>query len=636
MIFYKIEADIVNAKTFSVCDDDNGSERPGKRKKSKKFRDSDEWKSFKDFSSQHSDEIFRKSDNKTYIFTSGIKQETVIQLGIISRCDVDTENIVRDYLTLIDAKFKKPVIDEVTLHSIINMLQISCRNDLIKDDDVILERFDLSDLSRRSYRGIDYSEVILNDEIRENALISKAGSLLCNETLVSEIERIYQVPAKAAEKGHPVHYMIQCNDSQVTEQMTRVLLSALYDNKRIRSRRSCTVTFDNDYDFPAQYFESLCRSCFGSVMVFKYGDDLDNDDEYAKPDMDVIDKLCDTIKKYKNDMLTILCISRSNEKVRSALFESLGSVTIIPLKEDVVFGERAKKYLRQLVKNQGAKADKSLYSTIRDNEKGYLASDLNSIFDHWYSKKLKTRVFPQYAEFESASTHAAKEKPKGSAYSEMEKMIGLSEVKSVINQALDFYKAQKLFKDKGIPLENTAMHMVFTGNPGTAKTTAARLFAQIMKDNGLLSEGKLFEVGRADLVGRFVGWTAPIVKQKFKNAKGSVLFIDEAYSLVDDRDGLYGDEAINTIVQEMENNREDMVVIFAGYPDKMEAFLQKNPGLRSRIAFHVQFKNYDQDELYQITQLLAENKKLSLATCVKDKLLSVFKEHKEYNDFGNG
>lgn len=98
-----------------------------------------------------------------------------------------------------------------------------------------------------------------------------------------------------------------------------------------------------------------------------------------------------------------------------------------------------------------------------------------------------------------------------------------------------------------------------------------------MKDNGLLTKGDLYEVGRADIVGQFVGQTAPLVKKHFNMAKGSVLFIDEAYSLVDDRNGLYGDEAINTIVQEMENNRSDLVVIFAGYPDKMEEFLNKNP-----------------------------------------------------------
>jgi AAA+ superfamily predicted ATPase len=156
-----------------------------------------------------------------------------------------------------------------------------------------------------------------------------------------------------------------------------------------------------------------------------------------------------------------------------------------------------------------------------------------------------------------------------------------------------------------------------------------------MKDNDLLTVGDLYEVGRADLVGKYVGWTADIVKRKFEAAKGSVLFIDEAYALAE-RDGLYGDEAINTIVQEMENHRENMIVIFAGYPDKMEKFLQKNPGLRSRIAFHVPFNDYSVDELCRITELLAEKNHMELRAGVCDKLAPIFKTAMRQDDFGNG
>lgn len=190
--------------------------------------------------------------------------------------------------------------------------------------------------------------------------------------------------------------------------------------------------------------------------------------------------------------------------------------------------------------------------------------------------------------------------------------------------------------EKGIKADRPSMHMVFTGNPGTAKTTVARLFAQIMKDNGLLTKGDLYEVGRADIVGQFVGQTAPLVKKHFNMAKGSVLFIDEAYSLVDDRNGLYGDEAINTIVQEMENNRSDLVVIFAGYPDKMEEFLNKNPGLRSRIAFHVNFDDYSTDELIDIADLMIKKTGFKFTGEAHKKLGEVFDAARKKQDFGNG
>ena len=215
-------------------------------------------------------------------------------------------------------------------------------------------------------------------------------------------------------------------------------------------------------------------------------------------------------------------------------------------------------------------------------------------------------------------------------------MIGLSEAKQVIKKALNYYKMQMLYEESGIKRDTPAMHMIFSGNPGTAKTSVARLFARIMRENGLLSCGQLVEVGRSDLVGKYVGWTAKIVKTKFKEARGGVLFIDEAYSLVDDRDGSFGDEAINTIVQEMENHRTDVVVIFAGYPDKMEDFLSKNPGLRSRIAFHVPFADYDSKELCSIANLMTKKNGMRIENGALEKLERAFDVAKAEPDFGNG
>jgi SpoVK/Ycf46/Vps4 family AAA+-type ATPase len=160
--------------------------------------------------------------------------------------------------------------------------------------------------------------------------------------------------------------------------------------------------------------------------------------------------------------------------------------------------------------------------------------------------------------------------------------------------------------------------------------------ARVYHSLGLLSKGHLVEVGRGDLVGKYVGWTAQNVQSKFKAAKGGVLFIDEAYSLVDDRGGSFGDEAINTIVQEMENHREDVVVIFAGYPDKMEGFLQKNPRLRSRIAFHVPFADYSTEELCEIARHIGRAKGMSIEDGAIDKLKILFDTARLQDDFGNG
>ena len=229
-----------------------------------------------------------------------------------------------------------------------------------------------------------------------------------------------------------------------------------------------------------------------------------------------------------------------------------------------------------------------------------------------------------------------KERKNGSAQEELNEMIGLDSVKEVIDKALASYKYSKYCLDKGIDKEKPSLHMVFTGNPGTAKTTVARLFAEILKDEKVLPTNKFLELGRADLVGQFVGQTAPLVQKRFRQAKGGVLFIDEAYSLSDGQSNSFGDEAINTIVQEMENHRDDVVVIFAGYPKQMQEFLDRNPGMKSRIAFHVHFDDYNPEQLCEITKVIAHKKRIELSDSALKKLEENYQKVYKDNDFGNG
>jgi SpoVK/Ycf46/Vps4 family AAA+-type ATPase len=215
-------------------------------------------------------------------------------------------------------------------------------------------------------------------------------------------------------------------------------------------------------------------------------------------------------------------------------------------------------------------------------------------------------------------------------------MIGLESAKEVIHKAVASFKMNRQLQKRGISRDRAAYHMVFTGNPGTAKTTVARLLAEILKDEKVLPAGTITEVGRADLVGPVVGSTALIVKEKFRQARGGILFIDEAYSLCDERKNSFGDEAINTIVQEMENHRDETIVIFAGYPEPMKEFLDRNPGMSSRIAFHVDFEDYSVEELAEITKLILKKKELSITDEAMKKLSNLYKIVCKNSDFGNG
>lgn len=189
-------------------------------------------------------------------------------------------------------------------------------------------------------------------------------------------------------------------------------------------------------------------------------------------------------------------------------------------------------------------------------------------------------------------------------------LIGLKNVKKQVKRHLKLFKK---YKDEGRELEGFSLHMVFEGNPGTGKTTVARLVAQIYAEHGLLKKGQLIEVDRADLVGQYVGETAQKTRAVCEQALGGVLFIDEAYSLADknpDHGNDFGEEAINTLTKFMEDNKDDMMVIAAGYSEEMDEFIKSNPGLQRRFSYRVHFEDYIPDELMAILKL--KLKKLNL------------------------
>lgn len=527
--------------------------------------------------------------------------------------------------------------EEISLHAACNLLHRASRSDYIEDDDDVLKTLDLDYMVNRRFSDFCFREDLMDEACRDE-IYAKAGRLFTKECLLPELDRIYAGGSFGKIVGHPVHYLIQTDDAGIRREMIQALLPSLYANGRLQNRRYSSVHFRGEaLHGESSAYDQFYKSNAGGTVIVRYSADYDDidDEDTADGIRDTIEKLCSYIKKYRHQVLTILCLPRECTKLKELFYENLGTVSFVELKEEFVEGEQAGDYLKLLARDNHVRTDKKLFAKLEGN-RGYLAPELRTIFDGWYNNKLKTTVYPQYKEITTVKTEVENAKPKGDAYKELMEMIGLTEAKKVILQALNYHKAQKLFADKGMKVDRPAMHMVFTGNPGTAKTAVARLFARIMRENGLLSRGHLVEVGRGDLVGKYVGWTAQTVQKRFEQAEGGVLFIDEAYSLVDGRSGSYGDEAINTIVQEMENYRDDMVVIFAGYPDRMEEFLQKNPGLRSRIAYHVPFADYSVEELCSIAALTARKKGLHLNDQAQEKLASVFETARRQADFGNG
>lgn len=215
-------------------------------------------------------------------------------------------------------------------------------------------------------------------------------------------------------------------------------------------------------------------------------------------------------------------------------------------------------------------------------------------------------------------------------------LIGLDNVKIQIQRIAAFARMKQSMEALGKPTLPIVLNMEFAGNPGTAKTTVARILAGMLHDIGLLKSGEIVETGRADLVAKYTGQTANKVKEVFEKARGKLLFIDEAYSLVDCWEGSYGDEAINTIVQEMENNRNETVVVFAGYPDKMDNFFARNPGLRSRVPFRISFPDYSVDDMVEIVKLEANKRGFSIENDALGKIASICDAAGRSAEAGNG
>lgn len=481
-----------------------------------------------------------------------------------------------------------------------------------------------------------FHEKKIDELLSYEQAVKRADELMADVSFYEELERIYSAENVKRYYGHPVHYVIKAGDKDAAKAMAELLVISLRSNQRLLGSRINYIDDVKDSTLAERELDCAINSSQGNTVVFCLeGPSEGMETNYADTSQEVVDLFEKIINKYSANTLCIFFHLTDNPGYAPRMVARMqGSMDLVEILEGSGSRLRAEAYLKGLAKEGEAEISTEELQALLGDRTEYRTSDLHVEYRRWMDGCLKERYYKAYKDCKHVRVpdKAVKNHP----YKELQSMIGLQQIKEVVNRILDTAKVQHMRARAGLMAQSTSRHMIFTGAPGSAKTTVARLLAGIFYEEGIIRAEKVVECGRADLVGKYVGWTAKQVRIKFREARGGILFIDEAYSLVDGSNS-FGDEAINTIVQEMENQRDDLIVIFAGYPDRMREFLDKNEGLRSRIAFHLEFPDYTAEELVQILDLMAEKKGYSrLGQDAKEKAMKIFEEAVKTPDYGNG
>ena len=424
----------------------------------------------------------------------------------------------------------------------------------------------------------------------------EARGILADESFYEELERIYSPLNKRKFCGNPVNYLINAASRETSKNLVKLLTKALYSNKRLLSTRVAYVTELGDVSYD-KAIKNLCENSYASVVVIECSDSNIKDDRFARGHERLSEDIYDILKEYSLQTAFIL-VDLGSKACKQAVGELIvkEDISFIEISEGKGDNSTGKKYLKTLLKENKVRYVKEDF--VIPEQEVYSVNDIVTAYRNIKKNRIRNSLYKSYKEIKPLKIDAPV--AVSNSYEKLHSMVGLTEIKSIIDQIVSSQKINKLRVEMGLDVTN-----------------------------------KFVECGRQDLVGRYVGWTAKQVEEQFRQAMGGILFIDEAYSLVE-REGLYGDEAINTIVQMMENYRDTVIVIFAGYPDKMERFLEKNEGLRSRIAFHIDFPDYNADELCDILKLMSKNKGFTLDGEAEEKCRRIFDEACKNAEFGNG
>ena len=460
------------------------------------------------------------------------------------------------------------------------------------------------------------------------AVITGSNGSCRHETLSLLVKDLYHKQALLSDEIYTIDMSLYQSGSQ-----EQIFLQDLYQALNGRGEIICFENFETGFPAYLRMLESLV--CDGKIIlnkryVFTKGILVENQTGLVK---EAIDSLS-ADGKYLIFVTTGGTKAIQNSFGANFLYHVLDIVSFDQLSEEQItkiieqkiteLEDKAKKNLKFNLKEAGSLKEWILQHYDKMNG----ADGITSLFDDFYVSLSQMALDNKNTDIVDVTVTVQEDKPVAvindnktilvrsktsseeieAVNKEMDEIVGLVKVKDYVRSLQSHIRMQELRREQGMKVSSISKHMIFTGNPGTGKTTIARLLARYMKAIGALSKGQLVEVTRADLVAKYVGQTAPLTMSVIKSAIGGVLFIDEAYSLYRGNEDSFGLECIDTIVKAMEDNRDDLIVILAGYKKEMEVFLESNSGLKSRFPNLIDFPDYTGEELQKIAVLQAKGK----------------------------
>lgn len=445
---------------------------------------------------------------------------------------------------------------------------------------------------------------------------------------MNELSNIRNHKNQSEHSGNMVHYVISARSMEAVKDMTSVLAKTLYLADRLSSRRIEIITeIDPCVYGKRNYLEEIIENNYGGVIVFALTEKFGKDPvEYAMT-AKYIENL---LKRYHNQRLFVFTYNIDHPGFSYYLLPNLRKYVIpMMLREGTGDRRAAVNYIKSLIgcSEYSQYADQAAEFMKQFPGEVFAQTDVITAYEQFESWCLNKNVLQAYNYDLSEEFILDRDENVESSYEKLQQLIGLDLVKKQIDTILaaDIVEKERK-KRKGKSYKSSSMHMIFGGNPGTAKTTVAKIFGGIAKEKGILKSGSFVECGGMDLDGMGCAYS---IRKAFQAAQGGVLFIDEAYSIK-------SDTAATVLIQEMENQRDNVIVILAGYNERMQEFLEINEGMKSRIPHWVEFPDYSADELTDILKLMMSDRGFDATDDAIKEAHYILEKVRNTDNFGNG